>query len=165
MGDTGRDKLEAIYAEIFKGEDALIRQQIVSGTHSITLALFAMLLPKDKMVIYGKPYDTLYKVLGRTKADVGSLMELGISYKIHPFGEKATLAAAIEKDTKVVYLQRSKGYCYRNALTIDEIAELIAIVRSVNPAITVFVDNCYGEFCEKKGTVGSWRRPDCRLLN
>ena len=150
MGDTGRDKLEKIYAEIFKGEDSLIRQQIVSGTHSITLALFAMLLPNEKMVIYGEPYDTLYKVLGRSKDDIGSLAELGITYKIHPFGEKETLASSIEKDTKVFYIQRSKGYSFRNALTIDEIEELIHIVRSVNPEITVFVDNCYGEFCEDR---------------
>lgn len=150
MGDTGRDKLERIYAEIFKGEDSLIRQQIVSGTHSITLALFAMLLPHEKMVIYGEPYDTLYKVLGRSRNDVGSLAELGITYKIHPFGEKETLASSIEKDTKVFYIQRSKGYSFRNALTIDEIGELIQIVRFVNPGITVFVDNCYGEFCEER---------------
>ena len=150
MGDTGRDKLEKIYAEIFKGEDSLIRQQIVSGTHSITLALFAMLLPNEKMVIYGEPYDTLYKVLGRSKNDIGSLAELGVTYKIHPFGEKETLASSIEKDTKVFYIQRSKGYSFRNALTIDEIGELIQIVRSVNPEITVFVDNCYGEFCEDR---------------
>lgn len=150
MGDTGRDKLERIYAEIFKGEDSLIRQQIVSGTHSITLALFAMLLPHEKMVIYGEPYDTLYKVLGRSRNDVGSLAELGITYKIHPFGEKETLASSIEKDTKVFYIQRSKGYSFRNALTIDEIGELLQIVRSVNPGITVFVDNCYGEFCEER---------------
>ncbi|MGN0962140.1 MAG: methionine gamma-lyase family protein, partial [Clostridia bacterium] len=150
MGDTGRDKLEKIYAEIFKGEDSLIRQQIVSGTHSITLALFAMLLPNEKMVIYGEPYDTLYKVLGRSKDDIGSLAELGVTYKIHPFGEKETLASSIEKDTKVFYIQRSKGYSFRNALTIDEIEELIHIVRSVNPEITVFVDNCYGEFCEDR---------------
>lgn len=150
MGDTGRDKLEKIYAEIFKGEDSLIRQQIVSGTHSITLALFAMLLPNEKMVIYGEPYDTLYKVLGRSKDDIGSLAELGVAYKIHSFGEKETLASSIEKDTKVFYIQRSKGYSFRNALTIDEIEELIHIVRSVNPEITVFVDNCYGEFCEDR---------------
>ena len=150
MGDTGRDKLEKIYAEIFKGEDSLIRQQIVSGTHSITLALFAMLLPNEKMVIYGEPYDTLYKVLGRSKDDIGSLAELGVTYKIHSFGEKETLASSIEKDTKVFYVQRSKGYSFRNALTIDEIEELIHIVRSVNPEITVFVDNCYGEFCEDR---------------
>lgn len=150
MGDTGRDKLESIYAEIFKGEDSLIRQQIVSGTHSITLALFAMLLANDKMVIYGEPYDTLYKVLGRTKEDIGSLMECGITYKIHPFGEKETLVDSIEEDTKVLYIQRSKGYSFRNALTVDEIGEIIAIARSKKPDITVFVDNCYGEFCEEK---------------
>lgn len=150
MGDTGRDKLESIYAEIFHGEDSLIRQQIVSGTHSITLALFAMLLPHDKMVIYGEPYDTLYKVLGRTGEDVGSLMEYGVAYKIHPFGEKETLADAIEEDTKVLYIQRSKGYSFRNALTIGEIEELIAIARAKKPDITVFVDNCYGEFCEER---------------
>ena len=150
MGDTGRDKLESIYTEIFKGEDSLIRQQIVSGTHSITLALFAMLLPNDKMVIYGEPYDTLYKVLGRSKEDIGSLMELGVTYKIHPFGEKETLADSIEDDTKVLYIQRSKGYSYRNALTVDEIGEIIAIARGKKSDITVFVDNCYGEFCEDK---------------
>ena len=150
MGDTGRDKLESIYAEIFHAEDSLIRQQIVSGTHSITLALFAMLLPNEKMVIYGEPYDTLYRVLGRSETDVGSLMELGVTYRIHPFGEKETLASAIAEDTKVFYIQRSKGYSYRNALTISEIEELIQIVRSVKPDITVFVDNCYGEFCEDR---------------
>lgn len=150
MGDTGRDKLESIYAEIFHGEDSLIRQQIVSGTHSITLALFAMLLPHDKMVIYGEPYDTLYKVLGRTGEDVGSLMEYGVTYKIHPFGEKETLADAIEEDTRVLYIQRSKGYSFRNALTVGEIEELIAIARAKKPDITVFVDNCYGEFCEER---------------
>ena len=150
MGDTGRDKLESIYAEIFHAEDSLIRQQIVSGTHSITLALFAMLLPNEKMVIYGEPYDTLYRVLGRSETDVGSLMELGVTYRIHPFGEKETLASAIAEDTRVFYIQRSKGYSYRNALTISEIEELIQIVRSVKPDITVFVDNCYGEFCEDR---------------
>ena len=150
MGDSGRDKLEAIYAAIFQGEDALIRQQIVSGTHSITLALFAMALPGDEMILYGEPYDTLYKVLGRSKQDVGSLMELGVDYKIHPFGDKEGLKKTVKKDTKVFYIQRSKGYSYRNALTIAEIGELIAAVRAVNPKITVFVDNCYGEFCEQR---------------
>ncbi len=150
MGDTGRDKLERIYSEIFHAEDSLIRQQIVSGTHSITLALFAMLLPGDHMVIYGDPYDTLFKVLGTSKEDVGSLTELGITYQIHPFGEKNTLKDTIREDTKVFYIQRSKGYSYRNALTIDEIAELSQIAKRINPDITVFVDNCYGEFCEDR---------------
>ncbi len=150
MGDTVRDKLEHIYSEIFHAEDSLIRQQIVSGTHSITLALFAMLLSGDHMVIYGDPYDTLFKVLGTSKEDVGSLTELGITYQIHPFGEKNTLKDAIREDTKVFYIQRSKGYSYRNALTIDEIAELSQIAKRINPDITVFVDNCYGEFCEDR---------------
>ncbi len=150
MGDTGRDKLESIYAEIFHGEDALIRQQIVSGTHSITLALFAMLLPQDKMVLYGEPYDTLYKVLGRTEKDPGSLMELGVTYEIHPFGEKETIGDAIDETTKVFYLQRSKGYSARNAMTIREMEELITAAKKINPKIIVFVDNCYGEFCEER---------------
>lgn len=150
MGDTGRDKLESIYAEIFHGEDALIRQQIVSGTHSITLALFAMLLPQDKMVLYGEPYDTLYKVIGRSEKDPGSLMELGVTYKIHPFGAKETLKDSLDETTKVFYLQRSKGYSPRNALTIEEMEELIAAAKKINPEIIVFVDNCYGEFCENK---------------
>lgn len=150
MGDTGRDKLERIYSEIFHAEDSLIRQQIVSGTHSITLALFAMLLPGDHMVIYGDPYDTLFKVLGTSENDVGSLTELGITYQIHPFGKKETLKNVIRKDTKVFYIQRSKGYSYRKALSINEMEELIQIVRAINPDITVFVDNCYGEFCEDR---------------
>lgn len=150
MGDTGRDKLEKIYADIFRGEDALIRQQIVSGTHSITLSLFAMLLPEDHMVLYGEPYDTLYKVLGRTKKDPGSLMELGVTYQIHPYGKKETLADTIDEKTKVFYLQRSRGYSNRNAMTIGEMEELIAMAKKINPKIIVFVDNCYGEFCEER---------------
>lgn len=150
MGDTGRDKLEKIYADIFRGEDALIRQQIVSGTHSITLSLFAMLLPGNKMVLYGEPYDTLYKVLGRTKKDPGSLMELGVTYQIHPYGKKETLADTIDENTKVFYLQRSRGYSNRNAMTIGEMEELIAMAKKINPKIIVFVDNCYGEFCEER---------------
>lgn len=150
MGDTGRDKLEEVYAEIFCGEDALIRQQIVSGTHSITLALFAMLLPQDQMVIYGEPYDTLYKVLGRTGEDVGSLMELGVTYRIHPYGAMENLSETIDQSTKVFYLQRSKGYSYRDALTIKEMESLIVAAKKINPDIIVFVDNCYGEFCEPK---------------
>ncbi len=149
MGDTGRDKLEEIYAEIFCGEEALIRQQIVSGTHSITLALFAMLINDDEMVIYGEPYDTLFKVLGRTKNDTGSLLELGIRYKIHPFGDE-DLKKTVSPKTKVFYIQRSKGYSLRKALTIAEMEQLIKKVRGINPEIIVFVDNCYGEFCEEK---------------
>lgn len=150
MGDTGRDKLESIYSEIFKGEDCLLRQQIVSGTHSITLALFAMVMPGDSMVIYGEPYDTLYKVLGRSKNDIGSLAELGVTYKIHPFGKSDTLEESIFSDTKVFYIQRSKGYSNRNALTIAEIELLAQKAKTINPNIIVFVDNCYGEFCEEK---------------
>ncbi len=149
MGDTGRDKLEEIYTEIFCGEEALIRQQIVSGTHSITLALFAMLMNDDEMVIYGEPYDTLFKVLGRTKNDTGSLLELGIRYKIHPFGDE-DLKKTVSPKTKVFYIQRSKGYSLRKALTIAEMEQLIKKVRGINPEIIVFVDNCYGEFCEEK---------------
>lgn len=150
MGDTGRDKLERIFSEIFRGEDALIRQQIVSGTHSITLALFAMLLPGDEMVIYGEPYDTLYKVLGTKKNDPGSLLELGIKYKIHKFGDENGLIQSVSNNTKVFYIQRSKGYSFRNAISIKTIERLIQKVRRINPDIIVFVDNCYGEFCEKK---------------
>ena len=131
MGDTGRDKLEEMDAEIFNGKRASFASRSSPAPTAITLALFAMLLPGDEMVIYGEPYDKLYQVLGRTKTDVGSLMERGVTYKIHPFGAKETLANTIKKGTKAFYIQRSKGYSFRNALTIAEIEELAAIAKGI----------------------------------
>lgn len=148
MGDTGRDTLEELWRDVFCGEDSLIRQQIVSGTHAITLALFAMLLPEDEIVFYGKPYDTLLKVIGKSADDPGTLRELGIKAKF--YDGSSDLLSFLSEETKVFYLQRSKGYAFRNAMTIREIESLIKRVKSRYPNIIVFVDNCYGEFTEKK---------------
>ncbi|MEE0777359.1 MAG: methionine gamma-lyase family protein [Bacillota bacterium] len=150
MGDTGRDTLESLWSEIFQAEDSLIRQQIVSGTHAISLALFAMALPGDEIVFYGPPYDTLFKVLGDTDDAPGTLREMGVSIKIHPFGKLDTIFETVTAKTKVLYLQRSKGYVYRNAMTIEEIQKVIEVVKAKYPRIIVFVDNCYGEFTEKR---------------
>ncbi len=150
MGDRGRDTLERLWADIFEAEDALIRQQIVSGTHSISLALFSCLLPGDHFVILGEPYDTLFKVIGRSKNDPGSLMELGITYQIHPLEDWENMANAFTEKTKMVYIQRSKGYCFRNALTIEEIGKIIKKAKEIDPNLIVFVDNCYGEFVEEQ---------------
>lgn len=150
MGDSGRDTLEAVWSEVFQAEDSLIRQQIVSGTHSITLALFAMLLPGDEIVFLGQPYDTLFKVLGRTEQEPGSLRELGVAIKFHPLTAWRELATTVSPRTKVLYIQRSKGYEYRRAHSIAEIAQIIALAKEINDELIVFVDNCYGEFVEKQ---------------
>lgn len=150
MGDTGRDTLETLWSQIFKGQDSLIRQQIVSGTHAITLGLFAMLLPGDEIVFLGKPYDTLFKVLGDEPTSPGTLREMGVNIKIHPLNERNSLLDTVTEKTKVLYLQRSKGYEMRNALTIKEIAQIIDQVKSRYKDIIIFVDNCYGEFTEDK---------------
>ncbi|MEG1478626.1 MAG: methionine gamma-lyase family protein [Clostridiales bacterium] len=148
MGDVGRDTLETLWSKIFKSEDSLIRQQIVSGTHAISLALFAMLLPNDEIVFLGKPYDTLFKVLGETDKDPGTLRELGVKVKFHPLSDIEGLTKTVTKTTKVLYIQRSKGYEFRNALTIKEMENIISKVKKQYPNIIVFVDNCYGEFTE-----------------
>ena len=150
MGDTGRDTLESLWSEIFSAEDSLIRQQIVSGTHAISLALFAMLLPNDEIVFYGPPYDTLFKVLGDRVDAPGTLREMNINIKIHPYGDLDTIFDSVTANTKVLYLQRSKGYVYRNAMTIGEIKTITQKVKAKYPNLIVFVDNCYGEFTEKE---------------
>ncbi len=150
LGDRGRDTLERLWADILGAEEALIRQQIVSGTHSIGLALFGCLLPGDHMVILGEPYDTLFKVIGRNKQEPGTLLEWGIDVTVHPLEEAETVADSFRERTKLLYIQRSKGYCLRNALLVDEIGEVIAGAKAVKPEIIAFVDNCYGEFTEEK---------------
>ena len=150
LGDRGRDTLERLWADILGAEEALIRQQIVSGTHSISLALFGCLLPGNHMVIMGEPYDTLFKVIGRSKSDPGSLLELGIPYSIHPLEEWENMETSFTEQTKFLYIQRSKGYCYRKALALWEIEAMIKKAKSINPDIIAFVDNCYGEFTEDR---------------
>lgn len=155
--DMGRDALESVYKDVFGAEDALVRPQLVSGTHAISTALFGVLRPGEElMYITGKPYDTLEEVIGiRGEAGTGSLRDFQIDYQhvtllqdggIDFYGIKT----AISEKTKVIGIQRSKGYDNRPSFTVDEIAEMVAFVKGINPNVIVFVDNCYGEFVETK---------------
>lgn len=155
-GDYGRDLLDKLFARIFGAEDGLVRTQIVSGTHAISLCLFGILKPGDRVVaITGTPYDTLLKVIGYPKNTPGSLTELGVKYSevnLTPAGfpDYEAIAESLKPDTKMVLIQRSRGYAWRPPLDIEQIAKLINHVKSVNPNIICFVDNCYGEFVEDK---------------
>lgn len=154
--DIGREALEAIYAEVFGGEDALVRPQIVSGTHAIATTLFSLLRPGDELLyITGSPYDTLEEIVGKRGNASGSMKEYGIIYNEVPLlhdGEVdfASIKEAINEKTKVIGIQRSKGYENRPSFSIDKIAEMIKFVKDIDPKLIVFVDNCYGEFVEDK---------------
>ncbi|MBQ7077612.1 MAG: aminotransferase class I/II-fold pyridoxal phosphate-dependent enzyme [Lachnospiraceae bacterium] len=152
--DYGRDTLEKVYADLFHGEDALVRPQITCGTHALALALFSNLRPGDELLSpVGKPYDTLESVIGIRDA-VGSLKEYGISYSqvdLLPDGgfDFEGIKKAINEKTKLVTIQRSKGYATRPTLSVERIGELISFIRSVKKDVIVMVDNCYGEFVEE----------------
>lgn len=152
--DIGRDTLELIYADVFGGEAGLVRPQIISGTHAISIALFGVLRPGDELLyITGKPYDTLEEIVGIRGNGVGSLKEFGISYDsvaLTPEGsiDWEGVSAAIKPNTKMIGIQRSKGYATRPSFTIAEIKEMISFVKEIKEDVIVFVDNCYGEFVE-----------------
>ncbi len=156
--DRGRDALEAVYAEVFGCEDALVRHNFVSGTHALTVALFGILRPGDDLVfVTGHPYDTLEGVLGSAEEDTGSLRDFGVHSRELPLLEDghvdlAGIPAAV-RGAKVAYIQRSRGYSLRPSLSVSEIGEIIKVIRSANPDAIVFVDNCYGEFVEKQEPV------------
>lgn len=151
-GDVGRDTLEQVYAEVFGAEACLMRQQIVSGTHAISLALLGNLLPGDELLYVGSPYDTLQKVIGLQGAAPGSLLEQGIKYREAACDfndpDPAALLAAIGDNTKILAFQRSRGYAWRPALSVETMARLFAAVKRQYPDLIIFVDNCYGEFVE-----------------
>ncbi|WLR52421.1 methionine gamma-lyase family protein [Bacillus tianshenii] len=154
--DTGRDTLEKIYANVFGHEEAIVRPQIISGTHAISTALFGVLRPGDELVyMTGKPYDTLEEIVGIRGGGNGSLIDFNISYRAVPLlhdgavDYKAVRAAITEK-TKMIGIQRSKGYASRPSFTIDQIKEMITFVKEIKPDVVVFVDNCYGEFVEEQ---------------
>lgn len=154
-GDIGRDTLEAIYARVFNAEDALVRPNVISGTHAITLALTGNLRPSDTlMYITGAPYDTLLQVIGVEGNNCGSLKEFNIGYKEVPLqNNKINIEAVLkalkeDKSIKMIGIQRSTGYDYRPSITVDEIKETIEAIKKVNPDVIVFVDNCYGEFVD-----------------
>jgi cystathionine beta-lyase family protein involved in aluminum resistance len=152
--DIGRDTLEKIYADVFGGEAGLVRPQIISGTHAISIALFGILRPGDELLyITGKPYDTLEEIVGIRGNGVGSLKEFGITYQSVELKEGGRVDyervnETIKPNTKMIGIQRSKGYANRPSFTIEEIKEMIRFVKSIKEDVVVFVDNCYGEFVE-----------------
>ena len=151
--DEGRDKLEAVYADVFHTEAALVRPQITCGTHALTVALSANLLPGDELLSpVGLPYDTLQEVIG-IRPSPCSLAEYGVSYRqvdLLPGGafDYDGIRAAINEKTKLITIQRSKGYATRPTFSVSQIGELIAFCKSIKPDVVVMVDNCYGEFVE-----------------
>ena len=151
--DLGRDTLEKIYADVFHTEDALVRPQIISGTHALTVALAGNLRPGDEILSpVGVPYDTLQGVIGIRK-EKGSLSEYGITYRQVDLKEDYSfdyegIEKAINKKTKLVTIQRSKGYEWRPSLTVEQIKELISFIKSIKKDVICMVDNCYGEFVQ-----------------
>ncbi len=151
--DEGREVIEKVYASVFHAEDALVRPQIACGTHALSIALSAMLRPGDELLSpVGKPYDTLEGIIG-IRPEKGCLAEFGITYRqvdLLPDGgfDFDNIAKAINEKTKLVTIQRSKGYQTRPTLSVERIGELISFIKSVKPEVCVMVDNCYGEFVE-----------------
>ena len=154
-GDISREKLDELYAAIFKAEKALVRTQFVSGTHALATVLFGILRPGEVLVsLTGEPYDTMQTVIGHTHQSRGSLKEFGVDYRELPLIEGKVDFEGIKKivtpKTKVALIQRSRGYSMRNPLMIDDIERICAEVKSVNPDCITFIDNCYGEFVETR---------------
>jgi len=159
-GDTGRDALERVFAHIFKTEDALVRPNIISGTHAIYLSLRSVLERGDSLLTIGKPYDTLQKVIGFTGKDPLSLINQGIECHQIPFEvnyDFNLFDKYIKKRPKAIFIQRSRGYALRDALTIEKIKILVDYIKGMSKDTYVVVDNCYGEFVEKMepGEVGA----------
>ena len=152
--DDGRDTLEKIYSDIFKTEDALVRPQIICGTHALNVALSSNLRPGDELLSpVGKPYDTMDEIIG-IRPSKGSLVEYGITYAqvdLLPDGgfDYEGIKNAINERTKLVTIQRSKGYASRPTLSVERIGELISFIKSIKPDVICMVDNCYGEFVER----------------
>ena len=151
--DVGREKLEKVYADVFHTESALVRPQIVCGTHALTVALSANLLPGDELLSpVGKPYDTLEEVIG-IRPSTCSLKEYGVTYRQVDLLEDGSfdyenIKKAINEKTKMVTIQRSKGYQTRPTFSVEQIGELIAFIKNIKPEVVIMVDNCYGEFVE-----------------
>lgn len=151
--DIGRDTLERVYADVFHAEDALVRPQLISGTHALTVALAGNLRPGDELFSpVGKPYDTLEGVIG-IKETKGSLSEYNISYKqvdLKPDGtfDYDKIKEAIGHKTKLATIQRSKGYANRPTFSVEQIGELISFMKKIKPDLICMVDNCYGEFVQ-----------------
>lgn len=160
--DIGRDNIEKIFAEVLDGEDAIVRNQFISGTHALTVALFAYLRPNDIMLsISGTPYDTLHEIIGIRK-NPSSLASFGIKYdeialQNDDFDYEAIKEYLTNHQVKLIEIQRSKGYSTRKSLTIDKIEKVIKFIREIDTQVIIMVDNCYCEFVEEKTplTVGA----------
>lgn len=153
--DSGRDTLEAVYADLFRTEDALVRSQITCGTHALTIALSSILRPGDELLSpVGKPYDTLEGIIGMEGTHTkGSLREFGVTYRqVDLVGDSEFdydgIRAALNDKTKLVTIQRSKGYAMRKTFSVRQIGELISFIKGIRPDVICMVDNCYGEFVE-----------------
>ena len=151
-GDNGRDKLDAVWAQIFGSPAALVRNQFVSGTHALATALFGVLRPGDELLsLTGTPYDTLRTVIGVPATVPGCLTEFGIKYRETPFEQVLqpdTVATVLAPETRLILIQRSCGYSLRHSLSVTEIAHLCAAIKKTRPDCVIMVDNCYGEFTE-----------------
>ena len=153
--DEGRDNLERVYATVFGAEAAIVRPQIISGTHAITLSLFGVLRPGDELLyITGKPYDTLQSIVDGGEKDTGSLKDFGIRYSHVDLIDNRDInwdavRNQINENTKMIAIQRSKGYATRPSYTIEAIREMCVRIRQLAPNAVIFVDNCYGEFVEQ----------------
>ena len=154
--DGGREKLERIYADIFGAEDALVRPQIMSGTHALALAFFGLLKYGDTMIsISGSPYDTLRSVIGLSGDSQNSLIKHGIKYEQielvnDDFDYEKITERVKQGNIKLIEIQRSRGYSQRKSLTMDKIEKVIKLIKDINPEVIVMVDNCYGEFVEDR---------------
>ncbi|MBD2605090.1 methionine gamma-lyase family protein [Scytonema hofmannii FACHB-248] len=154
--DLGRETLDKVFADVMGAEASVVRVQFVSGTHAIACALYGVLRPGDEMLaVVGAPYDTLEEVIGLRGENQGSLLDFGINYRqlnLTPEGtiDWQALSRGVEKNTRLVLIQRSCGYSWRPSLSIAEIEKIIHIVKQQNPNTICFVDNCYGEFIETK---------------
>ncbi|OMD76245.1 methionine gamma-lyase family protein [Paenibacillus odorifer] len=153
--DRGREVLDLVYADVFGAESALVRPHFASGTHTISTALFGVLRPGDELLyITGRPYDTLHKVIGQAGDGTGSLADFGITYREVALTSEGKIdweevTLSINEKTKVIGIQRSRGYDWRASFTVAEIGDMTARVKSLKPDVIVFVDNCYGEFTEE----------------
>lgn len=150
--DIGRDKIERIFSYVLDSEDALVRTQIISGTHAISTALFAILRPGDALLaISGTPYDTLHEVIG-IKPNNSSLISYGIKYKevnlIDNDFDYDKIREELKSSIKAIHIQRSRGYSLRDSLTIDKLEKVIKFIKNINKDVIIFVDNCYCEFVE-----------------
>lgn len=154
--DGGREKLEKIYAQIFGAEDALVRPQIMTGTHALTITLFGLLKYGDTMIsISGEPYDTLQSVIGLTGDSENSLIKHGIKYEQielieNDFDYEKIAERVKQGNIKLIEIQRSRGYSQRKSICIDKIEKVIKVIKEINSEVIVMVDNCYGEFVEDK---------------